>query len=121
MEHNRLIRKLFFLSFFFNPYTQEAGRAGRDGALAHCILFYCYGDVKRMRRIIDMDQSATYESKRTHVDNLFAMVAYCENVTDCRRAQLLEYFGERSFQRSMCSQFPGSTCDNCQMKNNFTI
>ena len=34
-------------------YYQEAGRAGRDGMLAHCILFYTYADVKRLRRIID--------------------------------------------------------------------
>lgn len=34
-------------------YYQEAGRAGRDGLLAHCMLFYNYQDVKRLRRIID--------------------------------------------------------------------
>ena len=72
-------------------YYQEAGRAGRDGTLSHCVLFYNYSDVKRWRRIIDMpDANATYESKRVHIENLFAMVGYCENVTDCRRSLLLQ-------------------------------
>ena len=34
-------------------YYQEAGRAGRDGVLSHCLLMYTYQDVKRLRRIIE--------------------------------------------------------------------
>ncbi|XP_052240275.1 recQ-like DNA helicase BLM isoform X2 [Dreissena polymorpha] len=102
-------------------YYQEAGRAGRDGLLAFCILLYTYQDVKRLRRIIEMDQNATFDSKRVHIDNLFRMIQFCENVADCRRTQLLNYFNEPGFDRGQCNKVKGSICDNCISKDSFKL
>ncbi|XP_067935210.1 recQ-like DNA helicase BLM isoform X2 [Watersipora subatra] len=99
-------------------YYQESGRAGRDGRLSTCILFYNYSDVPRMRRMIESEQNATVESKKTHMDNLWRMVSYCENSMDCRRVQQLEYFGEY-FDKSLCSEYPNAACDNCSSKDVF--
>lgn len=47
-----------------------------------------------------------------HVENLFRVVAFAENRTDCRRSLQLEYFGEK-FDRKLCLQNRGTACDNC--------
>ena len=51
-------------------------------------------------------------SKKTHFDNLWKMVRYCENVHECRRALQLEYFGE-VFDVEKCSEVKAAACDNC--------
>ena len=64
-----------------------------------------------MRKLIDMGDGDR-NAKKTHFDNLWKMVRYCENVHECRRALQLEYFGE-VFDVEKCRESRATTCDNC--------
>jgi ATP-dependent DNA helicase RecQ len=84
-------------------YYQETGRAGRDGLPATAWLAYGLADVVQQRKLIDASEGDEAHRRRQsrHLD---AMLALCETI-ECRRAQLLGYFGEQS---AACGN-----CDTC--------
>jgi ATP-dependent DNA helicase RecQ len=84
-------------------YYQETGRAGRDGERADAWMVYGLQDVVNQRRMID-ESPAAEEFKQVLRGKLDALLTLAE-ATDCRRVQLLHYFGE--------SSAPCGNCDNC--------
>ena len=84
-------------------YYQETGRAGRDGLPSTAWLAYGLSDVVQQRRMIDQSEGDAAFKRRLSA-NLDAMLALCETI-ECRRVQLLAYFGEVS---TACGN-----CDTC--------
>ena len=84
-------------------YYQETGRAGRDGASANAWMAYGLQDVVQQRRMID-ESEANEVFKRVQGVKLDAMLSLCETL-NCRRMQLLDYFGQAST--------PCGNCDTC--------
>lgn len=81
-------------------YYQEAGRAGRDGEPAECILLWNDADISTCRFFIEQDagnerlDEAEKEAVRAAQRRMLeAMVGYC-HTADCLRAHILRYFGE---------------------------
>lgn len=90
-------------------YYQEAGRAGRDGSPARCILLYSKGDVRTAEYLIDhgreeseLTPAEQEEMRRRDHERLKQMTFYA-TTTKCLRHFMLNYFGEDST----------SSCGNC--------
>jgi ATP-dependent DNA helicase RecQ len=84
-------------------YYQETGRAGRDGEPSTAWLAYGLQDVVQQRKLIETSEG-DLAHRRRQAAHLDAMLALCETV-ECRRAQLLAYFGEQAT--------PCGNCDTC--------
>ncbi|MCU1476953.1 MAG: recQ [Subtercola sp.] len=81
-------------------YYQETGRAGRDGMPSTAWLAYGLQDVVQQRRMIEQSPG-DLSHRRKLSSHLDAMLALCETV-DCRRVNLLGYFGQGSVACGNC-------------------
>ncbi|MEV8016763.1 DNA helicase RecQ [Streptomyces sp. NPDC086554] len=83
-------------------YYQETGRAGRDGLPSTAWMAYGLQDVVQQRKLIQGGEGDEAFRRRA-ASHLDSMLALCETA-QCRRGQLLTYFGQDA---------DGQSCGNC--------
>jgi len=84
-------------------YYQETGRAGRDGEPSEAMLLFDAADIIRIKHFV-YSSDAPQLQKNVELARIQSLVNLCESI-ECRRKQLLRYFGDHS---DNCGN-----CDNC--------
>ena len=92
-------------------YVQECGRAGRDGKIADCVLYYKLGDRRRYDYFMLNTDENTMARKYENLHALYSIMNYCEEPYICRRKLQLNFLGE-SFDIKLCDKM----CDNCKKR-----
>ena len=100
-------------------YYQEAGRAGRDGDPATCMLLWNGNDFRLRRYLIDrgdddatLDDTAREQARQRRYRLLAAMEGYCET-TGCLHEYILRYFGDEGALGIAAGAVGCNRCSNC--------
>lgn len=99
----------FELSKSLESFSQESGRAARDGKMAESIVYYSIDDSNRISFLINQESQNSSEKIKREMNKKFqSMIDYCISTKICRRKLLLEYFGE-IHNNDICNKH----CDVC--------
>lgn len=102
-------------------YQQEAGRAGRDGLSAECVLLHAASDAARWQSLIERsaedaiadggDPTLVAKNTRAQLDLLAETSAWCRGL-GCRHRAVVEYFGHE-WNGSDAEEGGCGACDAC--------